>query len=241
MASPVKVFILAGGLGTRIRPLFPDCPKPLIPFDGKPFLQWQIELLAQQGFEEFVLCVGYLSEQIIACFGDGSSLGVQIEYSIESTPLGTGGALKYAAGSIDNTIMLLNGDTYLNTNYVELVNRHQELVQRQQAIGSMSLVYRADTDRYGSVILTANSQIAEFHSRSPDLAPGLVNAGAYVFEPQILDFIPANQQISLEADIFTQIVKNQQNLYGIPIDGTFIDMGTVDGYNQLLTELNCKQ
>jgi NDP-sugar pyrophosphorylase family protein len=237
MASTVKVFILAGGLGTRIRSLFPDCPKPLIPFHGKPFLQWQIELLAKQGFKEFVLCIGYLSEQIVEQFGDGSSLGINIEYSIESTPLGTGGALKYAAKSIDNTIMLLNGDTYLNTNYVELVNRHQELVQQQQAIGSMSLVYRQDTDRYGSVSLTKTNQLAEFHARSPDLAPGLVNAGAYIFEPQILDFIPPNQQTSLEADIFGSIVQNQKNLYGIPIEGTFIDMGTVDGYEQLLTEL----
>lgn len=237
MASTVKVFILAGGLGTRIRSLFPDCPKPLIPFHGKPFLQWQIELLAKQGFKEFVLCIGYLSEQIVEQFGDGSSLGVKIEYSIESTPLGTGGALKYAAKSIDNTIMLLNGDTYLYTNYVELVNRHQELVQQQQAIGSMSLVYRQDTDRYGSVSLTKTNQLAEFHARSPDLAPGLVNAGAYIFEPQILDFIPPNQQTSLEADIFGSIVQNQKNLYGIPIEGTFIDMGTVDGYEQLLTEL----
>lgn len=237
MASTVKVFILAGGLGTRIRSLFPDCPKPLIPFHGKPFLQWQIELLAKQGFNEFVLCIGYLSEQIVEQFGDGSSLGVKIEYSIESTPLGTGGALKYAARSIDNTIMLLNGDTYLNTNYVELVNRHQGLVQRQQAIGSMSLVYRQDTDRYGSVSLTEANQLAEFHARSPDLAPGLVNAGAYIFESQILDFIPPNQQTSLEADIFGSIVQNQKNLYGIPIKGTFIDMGTVDGYEQLLTEL----
>jgi NDP-sugar pyrophosphorylase family protein len=237
MASTVKVFILAGGLGTRIRSLFPDCPKPLIPFHGKPFLQWQIELLAKQGFQEFVLCIGYLSEQIVEQFGDGSSLGVKIEYSIESTPLGTGGALKYAAKSIDNTIILLNGDTYLNTNYVELVKRHQELVKQAQAIGSMSLVYRQDTDRYGSVTLTETSQLAQFHARSPDLAPGLVNAGAYIFEPQILDFIPPNQQTSLEADIFPQIIKNHQNLYGVSIEGTFIDMGTIDGYEQLLTEL----
>jgi mannose-1-phosphate guanylyltransferase len=133
--------------------------------------------------------------------------------------------------------MLLNGDTYLNTNYVELVNRHQQLVKREQAIGSMSLVYRQDTDRYGSVSLTETSQLSEFHARSPDLAPGLVNAGAYIFEPQILDFIPTNQQTSLEADIFGSIIQNQKNLYGIPIEGTFIDMGTVDGYEQLLTEL----
>jgi NDP-sugar pyrophosphorylase family protein len=237
MASTVKVFILAGGLGTRIRSLFPDCPKPLIPFHGKPFLQWQIELLAKQGFKDFVLCIGYLSEQIVEQFGDGSSLGVKIEYSIESTPLGTGGAVKHAAKLIDSKIMLLNGDTYLNTNYVELINRHQELVQQKQAIGSMSLVYRQDTDRYGSVTLTASNQLAEFHARSSDLAPGLVNAGAYIFEPQILDFIPTNQQTSLEADTFSQIINNQKNLYGILIEGIFIDMGTTDGYEKLLTEL----
>jgi mannose-1-phosphate guanylyltransferase len=233
MASTVKVLILAGGLGTRIRSLFPDCPKPLIPFHGKPFLQWQIELLAQQGFEEFVLCIGYLSEQIVEQFGDGSSLGVKIEYSIESTPLGTAGALKHAAKSFDNTIMLLNGDTYLNTNYVQLVTRHQQLVQQEQAIGSMSLVHRNDTDRYGSVTLSENGQLSQFQARSPDLSPGLVNAGAYLFEPQILDFIPGDRATSLEADIFPQIIRDRNSLYGITIDGTFIDMGTIDGYEAL--------
>jgi NDP-sugar pyrophosphorylase family protein len=113
MDSPVKVFLLAGGLGTRIRSLFPDCPKPMIPFGGKPFLQWQIELLMTQGFDEFVLCVGYLFEQVKEYFGDGSRLGAKIHYSVEQAPLGTGGALRNAASYFHQTIILLNGDTYL--------------------------------------------------------------------------------------------------------------------------------
>lgn len=237
MESPMKVLILAGGFGTRIRSLFPDCPKPLIPFNGKPFLQWQIELLATQGFRQFVLCIGYLSEQIIEHFGDGSALGVEIKYAIETEPLGTGGALKNAAPYINQGIMLLNGDTYLNTDFQELIARHTVLVKEYSAIGSLSLVSREDTARYGRVIVGDNHQITGFQEKSPELGAGLVNAGAYIFEPRILDFIPASTKVSLEQDILPTVIAKTSGLFGLPIQGSFIDMGTPKGYNQLLSEL----
>lgn len=235
MGSQVKVFILAGGFGTRIRPLFPDSPKPLIPFNDKPFLQWQIELLATQGFRQFVLCVGYLSEQIIQHFGDGSAFGVNIEYAIENMLLGTGGALQNAATFFQETIMLLNGDTYLETDYRQVLTQHQELVKQQGAVGSLSLVHKEDTACYNSVIIADNGQITGFKEKLPELGAGLVNAGAYIFEPRILEFIPVNINVSLESNILPKVITETGKIFGLQIQGSFIDMGTPEGYNQLLS------
>jgi mannose-1-phosphate guanylyltransferase len=231
------VFILAGGKGTRIRSLFPDIPKPLIPIQGKPFLEWQIQLLVQQGFQNFVLCTGYLAEQISNYFGDGSAWGANIQYSVESKPLGTGGALKHAARYFTHTSLLLNGDTYLIANYQDLIQQHQQLVTECHSVASLSLVHRHDTDRYGSVLLDDYRRVVGFQEKSSTCDPGLVNAGAYILEPAILDLIPPGQSVSLETDTLPQMIADRVGVYGIFIDASFIDMGTPDGFHQLSTTL----
>jgi mannose-1-phosphate guanylyltransferase len=228
----LKVFILAGGLGTRIRALFPECPKPLVPIHGKPFLEWQIQMLSSQGFNQFVLCVGYLSEQIIDYFGDGSRWNVQIEYSIESQQLGTGGAIHNAKEYFQDTILLLNGDTYLDANYRDLISKYLNC-KEPNLIGSLSLDHRQDTDRYGRVEINEHSDIVSFVARSPNLDPGWVNAGAYLLEPKILDFIPSDTSVSLEQDTLPEILRSSAVLKGIDVNGSFIDMGTPDGYAML--------
>src|SRR6185295_2279579 len=112
-----RVFILAGGRGTRLQALFPDQPKPMVPVAGRPFLEHQISLLAQQGFDDFVLCLGYRAEQISSYFGDGARWGVRLAYSTELQPLGTAGALKQAARLWSGPALVLNGDTYLDTDF----------------------------------------------------------------------------------------------------------------------------
>lgn len=233
----IKVFILAGGLGTRIRPLFPECPKPLIPIHDKPFLEWQIQLLANQGFKQFVLCVGYLADQIIEYFGDGSRWGVKIEYSIEDKPLGTAGAIYHAKEYFKETIFLLNGDTYLSTDYQRILSSYRQ-TEDPGTIGSLSLAYREDTDRYGRVEMTGNGNVTSFTARSPDLTPGWVNAGAYLLEPKVLEFIAPNTAISLEQDVLPKILQSDFLLKGIDADGSFIDMGTPEGYACLMNHLS---
>jgi NDP-sugar pyrophosphorylase family protein len=233
----IKVFILAGGLGTRIRPLFPECPKPLVPIHDKPFLEWQIQLLASQGFSHFVLCVGYLADQIIDYFGDGSRWDVHIEYSIEEKPLGTAGAIYHAKDYFKETILLLNGDTYLNTDYQNLLSSYQQ-IEDSDIIGSLSLAYREDTDRYGRVEMSATSDVTSFTARSPDLTPGWVNAGAYLLEPNVLEFILPNVSTSLEQDVLPKILQSSFLLKGINANGSFIDMGTPEGYACLMSHLS---
>jgi NDP-sugar pyrophosphorylase family protein len=236
MSDP-RILILAGGLGTRIRSLFPDVPKPLVPIHDRPFLAWQIELLIAQGFKRFVFCISYLGQQIIDYFGDGSQWGVTIEYSIESSPLGTAGAIRQASKFIDRTTIILNGDTYFQTDYRLLIARHQQLVRESQSIASIVLVARTDTDRYGRVIIDNRGKIIEFKEKNSSLGAGLVNAGAYLIEPQLLDYIPPHVVVSLEIDILPQTIDRHDGVFGIPIDGTFIDMGSPDGYAELSATL----
>ena len=229
----MDVFILAGGLGTRIRALFPDRPKALIPVWGKPFLEWQIERLAKQGFHHFVLCVSHFSEQIVRHFGDGAAWGVRVEYSIEAEPMGTAGALKLAAPFFQETSLVLNGDTYLATDYRALIAAHQEKATHGQGIGSLGLVAVQDTGRFGQVILDGDNRIVAFREKTPSPAQaGLINAGLYVLAPTVLETIPAGRPASIENDTFPALVAAQA-LYGFPVEGAFVDMGTPEGYAHL--------
>ena len=231
--SSIRIFILAGGLGTRIRSMFPAQPKPLIPIHGKPFLEWQLELLMQQGFSSFVFCVSYLAEKIIRQFGDGSAWGATIEYSIEETLLGTAGALKHAARFFQQTSLVLNGDTYVATDYQALLSRHREY----GGVGCLGLVAVQDTNRYGQVIISPEHRIVEFREKAQSpCRTWLINAGVYVLEPAVLDYIPSGRAVSIEKETFPALVA-QNALYGFPVEGAFVDMGTPEGYDSIVALL----
>ena len=230
----MKVFILAGGLGTRIRPLFPDKPKAIIPVRGKPFLEHQLQLLMGHGFRHFVFCLGYMAEQIIHYFGDGAKWGVKIEYSVEESPLGTAGALRFAATFFQETSLILNGDTYLEADYRALIAYHEEQAKYNGAIGTLALVKVEDTARYGRVVVDKKGRVIEFQEKAPSLhKAGLINAGVYVFEPYILNYIPYGQSVSLEKETFPALLAAGEKLYGFPVKGTFVDIGTPEGYYAL--------
>ncbi len=232
----MKVFILAGGLGTRIKSQFPDIPKAVIPVHGKPFLERQIELLLQQGFDDFTFCLGYRAEQIMSHFGSGMPRGVTITYSIEPKPLGTAGALKFAAPYFRETALVLNGDTYLDIDYRELVAYHHAQQRSKNFIGTLALLAVPDSTRYGEVILDEDGRIIEFREKSPTYrGAALINAGAYVFEPRLLDHIPTDNATSLEKETFHDLLASR-NLRGYTVRGHFVDIGTPEGY-QALEEL----
>jgi NDP-sugar pyrophosphorylase family protein len=232
--AKTRVFILAGGLGTRIRALFPDLPKPLVPIQGKPFLEWQIELLICQGFSYFVLCVGYKAEQIIQQLGNGDRWGVTIEYSVETTLLGTAGALKHAQRFFQQTAFVVNGDTFFSTNYLALLEQHYH----QKTVGSLGLVTSQDLNRYGQVTLGNANRVKDFSEKAPlQSQTGLVNSGVYVLEPQVLDYIASGRSVSIEREVFPTLA-TEGNLCGYPITGEFVDMGTPDGYEMLVKLLS---
>ena len=119
----MKALILAGGLGTRLRSVVADQPKPMAPTAGKPFLQYLVEWLRDQGFDDLVLCVGHRADQVRAHFGDGRRWGVQVAYAVERTPLGTAGALKNAGEHVTGTTLVLNGDSYLEVDLRAMIAR----------------------------------------------------------------------------------------------------------------------
>ena len=233
----MRVLILAGGLGTRMQAEFPGLPKPLIPVCGRPFLERQIQLLAAQGFEEYTLCVGYRASQIMEYFGTGTPWGVSITYSVEQTPLGTAGALKLAAADFHETTLVLNGDTYLAVDYHALIasqTRHAAGVA-----GTLALVEVPNCAGYGEVMLADDGRIATFAEKASGReGPGLVNAGAYVLEPQLFDLIPDGRACSLEREIFPAFAAAGR-LYGEIVAGSFVDMGTPAGYTELVELLAC--
>jgi mannose-1-phosphate guanylyltransferase len=231
--EPCSVFILAGGLGIRLRAMFPDRPKAMVPIGGRPFLERQVTLLASQGFRDFVFCVGYRSQPIAEYFGDGAGWGVRIAYSREPQPLGTAGALKYAADFLSGSALVLNGDTYLDTNYQVLVAQHRERAA-QGAVGTVGLTRVADCSRYGQVHLAPDGRIRQFEEKKDAPArAGLVNAGVYVFEPSILEAIPAGRTVSMEYETFPALLGSSAGLYGLALEGMFIDIGTPEGYAAL--------
>jgi D-glycero-alpha-D-manno-heptose 1-phosphate guanylyltransferase len=225
----MKTLILAGGLGTRLRETVSDVPKSLAPVAGKPFLEWQIRLLKEQGFDRFVLCLGYRAQQIVDFFGDGTSFGVKIEYSFEEKPLGTAGAVLNAANLIDGAFMLLNGDTFFDTDYRSLVEFHDA----KEAKLSMALTVVDDVSRFGSVSMDIYSRVGKFSEKDSETKGfGYINAGAYVIEPVILEHIDPLKPSSLEKEVIPALVENniESGVFGMVSDGFFIDIGTPDSY-----------
>ncbi len=229
----VPVLILAGGLGTRLRPAVADRPKGLAPIAGKPFLEIQIELLADQGAERFVLCVGHRAGQIEAHFGDGSRWGVRIEYSLEQEQLlGTGGALRLAQRWFDPQALVLNGDTYFALDYRRLVEHHRVERRRAGVLATIALARAPDASRYGSVVLdAAGRRVAGFAEKAafPAATAGWLNAGAYVLERELIDSVPADRPASLERDVFPEVLRSGDRIAALTSQQPFFDIGTPEG------------
>ena len=183
------VVILAGGLGTRLLPAVSDRPKGLAPIGDRPFLEIQIELLRDQGARRFVICVGHRASQIRDCLGDGSCLGVDIEYSVEPEMLlGTGGALRLAERFFQPYALVLNGDTYLAANYTEILRHHVGERAEGRLGATMTLARLEESRRFGTVLLESSGRyVTGFHEKveNPHDA-GWLNAGAYVIERELL-------------------------------------------------------
>jgi len=230
----MKALILAGGLGTRLRPLVADHPKSMAQIHGQPFLAYQLDLLCRQGFTEIILCTGYMSQAIEEHFGDGEDLGVHITYSIEEKPLGTAGAIKNAAPLVDSTFLVLNGDTYIQADLQDLAHFHRD----RGALASIGLSQVGDPCRSGLVEVDPAGRVVRFIEKGA--AQGdchTVSAGVYVFEQKILDFIPFGIKVSLEREVFPHLVEMKMPLYGYTLSGSFIDIGTPEGYRRMLRKV----
>jgi len=210
-----------------------DRPKPLAPIGTTPFLEHQLSFLKAQQIRNFVLCVGYRHEQIEEYFGDGGRWGISITYSVEERPLGTGGALKLAQRFAQDTFLVLNGDTFFDLDIEGLVRTHRQHCSRNpNCEGTIALTQVEDSSQYGSVVFGADLAITGFREKSAGgEPPHFVSAGVYVLEPRVLDRIPSSQSVSLERDVYPQLL-GDRGLYAYPVDGFFIDIGTPEGFHR---------
>lgn len=224
---PTEAILLVGGRGTRLSQVITDRPKPLALVAGKPFAEWLLLQLRAQGVRRFILASGHLSEHIQAHFGDGSRWGVDVVHSVETQPLGTGGAARLAAEHVQGAhCFVLNGDSYCAVDLAALARYHQ----RVQARATLALRHLPDGGRYGAVELAPDGQIRRFREKDPQAGPGLINAGVYCFARPALLSLPANQTLSIETDVFAAWA--DAGLYGVPGEGAFLDIGTPATYAQ---------
>lgn len=232
--AKMQAFILAGGLGTRLRSIIPDTPKAMAPIQSKPFLEYQILFLRQYGVSTFVLCVGYRHEHIQAHFKNGEDWGIRIDYSLEDRPLGTGGALKNAERYVNDTFLALNGDSYFELDIEDLCHFHKRHKARHNdLLGTIALTQVPDPRSYGSITINNENRILTFDEKTDDRgAASLINAGIYVLEPEVLSLIPPMQTVSLETEVFPHILGHGASLAAYVPDGAFFDIGTPAGYHR---------
>jgi len=221
------VYILAGGLGTRLAHVVGDVPKPMAPVAGRPFLEWQIAWLARQGFDDIVLMVGHRREAIMDHFGDGSGFSVTIRSAVERELLGTGGAVQAALREHPcECFVILNGDTFFDVDLVWLTEYMLTSVPEDAVC--LALKYREDTKRYGNVAVDGRWGVRGFVEKAGDLADGYINGGIYVGRPEALADAGSGR-MSMETDIFPRLVQSGR-LYGVPFGGRFIDIGIPEDY-----------
>ena len=214
----MQAIVLAGGLGTRLSGVVPDLPKPMAPVAGRPFLEWILDQLVDAGFERAVLAVGYRHQAIRDHFGDAFG-SLELHYSVEDRPLGTGGALRLAAGQISSLpAFVLNGDTFLDLDYRSMLDAHVEHDEQM----SVAVCSVADVSRYGALALEGR-HIRGFLEKGKT-GPGLINAGTYLLSEGILDRIPPGEPFSFEQQLLVPLI-DEIRPAAFTAKGLFIDIG----------------
>jgi D-glycero-alpha-D-manno-heptose 1-phosphate guanylyltransferase len=219
--------VLAGGLGTRLRPVLPNRAKALAEIGETPFLELVLAQLKAEGIAEVVLCTGYLGHQIRSQFGENWG-GLRILYSEEPEPCGTAGALRLALPFFGaQPLLVMNGDSFYRDSLSPLLDCHR----RNRARATILLSRVADCRRFGRVEATKNDKISGFVEKDPAYAgPAWVSAGVYVIEPEVVRNIPEKRQVSLEKEVFPNLIG--RGLYGYRGTGEFLDIGTPESYAQ---------
>ena len=227
----MRAVILAGGEGTRLRPLTLTTPKPVVPVVDRPFLRHQIDLLVSAGVREIVFSVAYRPERVEAVFGDGSAFGVRIRYAVEETPLGTGGAVRHAMPLLDERTIVLNGDVLTDVDLGAVVARHA----REQASATILLAPVPNPAAYGLVETDGEGRVRRFleKPRPEQITTDTINAGIYVLETAVLDLMPDGVNYSIERGFFPALLARGDRVLGPVHRGYWIDIGTPEKYLQV--------
>jgi NDP-sugar pyrophosphorylase family protein len=228
----MKAILLAGGKGTRLRPLTLHTPKPVVPIFDRAFLHYQIDLLRQlPEVDEVILSLNYQPRRIEEVFGDGAGSGVKIRYVVEPAPLGTGGAIRYAAQGVDDTLVVFNGDVMTNVDLKAVVTLHR----RHQAKATIVLTPVDNPSAYGLVETGSDGRIRRFLEKpNPDeVTCDTINAGIYVLEPDTFDRIPRDVSYSIERAYFPSLIERRETFLAYVDRGYWIDIGTPEKYVQV--------
>jgi mannose-1-phosphate guanylyltransferase len=224
----MQAVILVGGEGTRLRPLTSTVPKPVVPLVDRPFIAYMLEWLAGHGVDDVVMSCGFLATAVRNVLGDGSQYKVRLRFIEEPEPRGTAGALKYAEDLLDERFLMLNGDVLTDIDLTAQLAQHEQT----GAIGTLALVPVEDPSAYGLVRLHDDHSVEEFVEKpsADQIDTRLISAGAYVLERSILDLIPPDRNVSIEREIWPQLVGN--GLYGYAAEAYWLDIGTPERYLQ---------
>ncbi len=222
----MQAILLAGGLGTRLRSVVSDRPKPMALIEGRPFMEYVTRELTRSGITDIIFAVGYKGSMVEEYFGNGEGFGFHASYAYEETLLGTAGAIKNAGKLIrEERFFVLNADTFYQIDYRRLARQQDE-----QKL-DMALVLRRvpDVSRYGQAILDSQGFLAGFNEKSDEACEGTINGGIYLMKRELLDEIPEGK-VSLENEMIPRWLKEKRPMGGFVNDGYFIDIGIPEAY-----------
>jgi mannose-1-phosphate guanylyltransferase/phosphomannomutase len=226
----MKAVVMAGGEGTRLRPLTSNQPKPMVPIVGKPCMEHIIELLKKHGFDDVIVTVAFLPQAIRSYFGSGESLGIDVSYSVEESPLGTAGSVRLAAGRLDDTFLVISGDALCDVDLTKIVEFHRE----RQASVTIGLKSVENPLEFGIVVTDDDGKIERFLEKPSwgQVFSDTINTGIYVLEPEVLRHIPKDRPYDFSKELFPLLLEMGRPMYGFVMEGYWQDIGNLDQYRQ---------
>ena len=226
----MRAVVMAGGEGTRLRPLTSNQPKPMVPIVGKPCMEHIIELLRDHGFEDIVITVAFLPQAIRSYFGDGESLGVNIEYSVEESPLGTAGSVRLASDRLDETCLVISGDALCDIDLSKIVEAHKA----KGADVTIGLKSVENPLEFGIVVTDEDGRVERFLEKPSwgQVFSDTINTGIYVLEPEVLRHIPTDRPYDFSKELFPLLLEMGRPIYGHVCEGYWQDIGNLDQYRQ---------
>ncbi len=224
----MKAVIMAGGEGTRLRPLTSNAPKPMLPLANRPMMEHVINLLKQHGFDEIVVTVAFLANHIKTYFGDGSEFGVKMSYADEPVPLGTAGSVGNARHLLDETFMVISGDVLTDIDLGQVLAYHRE----KNALATIGLTPVENPLEFGIVITREDGTIERFLEKPTwgQVFSDTINTGIYVLEPEIFDYIPEGRSVDFSGEVFPALLAAGKPMYGAVVEGYWEDVGTLEAY-----------
>src|SRR5438874_9483189 len=224
----MRAVVMAGGEGTRLRRLTSNQPKPMVPVVGKPCMEHILELRKQHGFDEVIVTVAFMPQAIRSYFGDGEALGLEVEYSVEESPLGTAGSVRLASGKLDEPFLVISGDALCDVDLTELVRVHRE----KEAAVTIGLKSVDNPLEFGIVVTDEDGRVERFLEKPSwsQVFSDTINTGIYVLEPEVLKHIPTDRPYDFSKELFPLLLEMGRPLYGYVMDGYWQDIGNLDQF-----------